>query len=324
MQFSSVAYETRLLLDDPLEVTANYELYKFGAGMIGRHTHSPSIRFRDRPTSPSKETEVVVVRMHVSGRTSGVMDGQSFVSDNTKISIFNFDQSIRAKYEDVEILTFGIPYSAIGYDPSRHPAVMDISRKSVIGKMIERNLTHAFEQAQRIDPEDAEVLSSGISGLLQGLLTQNFRDESAYRKFKIAKETSARSYIKANLKHADLNADVICKEVGISRPALYRLFETEGGVGKAITQMRLEGAFEELCRSVPARGAVANVARNWSFHDQAHFTRLFRGCFGFRPSDALGSDHAEGGQYYNGATHELPVRQSSDVQLMDVYGPNTR
>jgi AraC-like DNA-binding protein len=73
----------------------------------------------------------------------------------------------------------------------------------------------------------------------------------------------------------------------MSRSALYRLFERDGGIARYIRDLRLDMCFADLIDMLPDSGRVRRVAENWSFFDPANFNRAFRSRFGVPPSDCV-------------------------------------
>jgi AraC-like DNA-binding protein len=95
------------------------------------------------------------------------------------------------------------------------------------------------------------------------------------------------------------------KSDGLSRSALYRLFERDGGVANYIRNLRLDRCFADLLDSPPKRGCVCRIAQNWSFFDPANFNRAFRNRFGVAPSDCVISHDV--GTAWSNSLPEHPV-----------------
>ncbi|CAG9259146.1 AraC family transcriptional regulator [Paraburkholderia caribensis] len=98
--------------------------------------------------------------------------------------------------------------------------------------------------------------------------------------------TRVRRFIDANLTSPDLNPLRICKEVGVSRAQLYRLFSRESGVAFYIQQRRL-AAIRDLLESGKARDQrISTLAFQYGFKSESHFSRSFRQAFGCSPTEA--------------------------------------
>jgi len=90
-------------------------------------------------------------------------------------------------------------------------------------------------------------------------------------------------FIDRNLENPELKPPYIASALGMSLRYLHLLFAEQGHtVAGWIRGRRLERCRAELAKS---RGActVKEVAFRWGFNDAAHFSRVFKACYGFSP-----------------------------------------
>jgi AraC-like DNA-binding protein len=94
-----------------------------------------------------------------------------------------------------------------------------------------------------------------------------------------------RRYIDDHLLQPDLTPASICRDVGLSRAMLYRLFESGGGVMREIRQKRLYRVHQVL--SSPHRPAerIRDIAWRHGFTDEKYFYRIFKAEFGHTPGE---------------------------------------
>jgi AraC-like DNA-binding protein len=95
-----------------------------------------------------------------------------------------------------------------------------------------------------------------------------------------------KSYINDNLASRHLNPDGLCGAFGVSRSRLYRLFEPLGGVTGHIQERRLARAMLDLTSVAGEHRRIIDIALDWGFLSEAHFSRQFRRTFGMPPSEA--------------------------------------
>lgn len=95
----------------------------------------------------------------------------------------------------------------------------------------------------------------------------------------------ARRLVQRNLYSPSLGVDQLCRELGVSRSRLYRLFGPLGGVVHYIRARRLLDAHRALADLADTR-AIIDIAAERGFGDPAEFSRAFKRAFGYRPSDA--------------------------------------
>lgn len=102
----------------------------------------------------------------------------------------------------------------------------------------------------------------------------------------------AQLYIRENLASRSLSAEDIALKMGISRTALYQLFETIGGVASYVRELRLRKCLSEITASRHASTQIAEIAYRWGFDDPSVFSRAFRQRFGCAPNEARALAHA--------------------------------
>ncbi|MDL2402483.1 helix-turn-helix transcriptional regulator [Rhizobium mayense] len=94
----------------------------------------------------------------------------------------------------------------------------------------------------------------------------------------------ARQLIARKLIDADLTVDSLCRDLGLSRARLYRLFEANGGIHAYIRRERLLQTRKALSNHDDRR-PICQIAEQWGFIDPSAFTRAFRHEFGISPRD---------------------------------------
>ena len=90
--------------------------------------------------------------------------------------------------------------------------------------------------------------------------------------------------IRSNLASATLGPARLCALGGLSRSALYRLFEPLGGVARCIQRERLLAAYRALTDPSDRR-SIARLAEEVGFFEPSSFSRAFRGEFGTAPRE---------------------------------------
>ena len=133
-----------------------------------------------------------------------------------RITLFDFQQSLHAKFEDANYVSLTVPHSAIGYDPYRHPRLFHVETTTPIGDMLRNNLEWLLEVAPTASLAEAKVLSDGVTSLIRGLITRNLKDETIRTRFAKSREIAVRRYIKSHLQNPLLQPEHICRDLGIS------------------------------------------------------------------------------------------------------------
>ena len=92
-------------------------------------------------------------------------------------------------------------------------------------------------------------------------------------------------HIAENLETDLLTATEFCRQFGISRATLYRLFEADGGLAHYIREQRLNLAFQKMISQTEADKRLMNLAISMKFSSDSTFIRAFRRKFGLTPGE---------------------------------------
>lgn len=192
----------------------------------------------------------------------------------------------------------------------RHSAITQLS-KTEVRKEAENFLTDYLILLHRALPQlrvkDAPHIAAATTSLLAACLSPS-RDQvvEAQHAIDAVNMERASKIITKKLADRSLTSHVLCRELGVSRSSLYRIFEPVGGVSNYIRRRRLLKTRDILADSSDRR-AISSIAEEWGFMDPSIFSRMFRKEFGITPKEA----RAEGWQ---GAKHAtwLPISQPAD------------
>jgi AraC-like DNA-binding protein len=102
------------------------------------------------------------------------------------------------------------------------------------------------------------------------------------------------SVIRGAIGFPGLSAERICALTGLSRSALYRLFEGESGVAAHIRAIRLGLVMDDLLDPALRDEPISAIAERRGFHCAASFNRTFRRAFGRTPSEARAAALSQG------------------------------
>ncbi len=229
----------------------------------------------------------------------------------------------RQRSGDVEI-TFrpGIPYvltMAHAFETRREGAVIEwdslfVARDAVpelepmlsaalyapldgpMGRLLASFLGTLQEVSQDLKASDLPHLDAVAKSMLAAALDGG-RDRAEAQRPQMEHLQLARikRLIRSNLASATLGPARLCALGGVSRSALYRLFEPLGGVARYIQRERLLAAYRALTDPADRRG-IAQMAEAVGFFEPSSFSRAFRAEFGVAPRElraaALAGDPA--------------------------------
>lgn len=136
------------------------------------------------------------------------------------------------------------------------------------------------------DPDDAAALAEMTTAMIRtSFLRSPSRCEVSPTDLVHRQREAVRTFIRQNLASARLSPQRISEVLGLSRSALYRLFENHGGVSQYIQDRRFELVMQDLRDPETARSCISRVAEARGFHNASAFSRAFRQRFGCTPRD---------------------------------------
>lgn len=260
--------------------------------LIFTHVCFPETRFTRRPSHrASSDDDALLLQYNASGRQKGLLDDDTDLElGPDRITLQDFRHGYTAVSQTTD--TFGVilPRHLLpaGELILRKQPVISWGIESSQGRMLLGNLRAIWRELATMKASEAESVSLGFAGLLNGVLHGDERvvndpeSENALR-------TAMMEYINVNLSRRDLSAELLSHTFQRSRATVYRLFQPIGGVQCYIRDLRLMHCFKEFLASSGARrGSIRAIAERWGFYDAAHFSNLFKKRYGLRPSDMIG------------------------------------
>lgn len=135
---------------------------------------------------------------------------------------------------------------------------------------------------------DVPHIAAATTSLLAACLSTS-RDHivEAQRPIDAVVASRASKIIAKHLADPELASDLLCRELGVSRSSLYRIFEPAGGVSTYIRRERLRKTRAALADSSDQR-PISTIAEQLGFTDPSTYSRMFKKEFGITPREARG------------------------------------
>lgn len=154
-----------------------------------------------------------------------------------------------------------------------------------LGRMLADFMIIMEKNLPNMSQSDLPGLQDALRAMLSACLAPS-RGNGAAAANQIAatRRERVRRIVDENLGNAALGPELICRQSGMSRSQLYRIFELDGGVARFILSRRLKKAYAELADPWNAN-SISSVAYAIGFEDASQFSRSFRREFGITPSD---------------------------------------
>ncbi|WP_188052172.1 AraC family transcriptional regulator [Aureimonas fodinaquatilis] len=153
------------------------------------------------------------------------------------------------------------------------------------GAMLADYLLMVRRHLNELDQIDVPALAAATKAMVSFCLAPSMdRAAIAQGAISITCFERARQIIRRDLLLPELDADHLCRAMGISRSRLYRLFDAVGGVSNYIRRQRLLAARDALSDLADLR-PIGVIAFSVGFADASGFSRAYHREFGCSPSD---------------------------------------
>jgi AraC-like DNA-binding protein len=128
----------------------------------------------------------------------------------------------------------------------------------------------------------------------------------------------ASTIIMERLADQHLTPDQLCRELGVSRSGLYRIFEPVGGISNFIRRKRLQKTRDTLTDSSDQR-SISSIAEEWGFTDPSTYSRMFRKEFGISPREAREEGWLGNKQQWSSADQSIDKSLTLNSVLLSSY-----
>jgi len=239
---------------------------------------------RDAAMLRSGATDALVVALTLEGEAHGAMGARSFRTGPGSVQLCDLGQESSHVSSASRTILAIIPRAVATAKGLDVAALHGVVLTSGAASMLAPHLLSLRSMAATLTVAEGAQLGRMFLEMLTLAAATVANPASKPLHPRTAAARAVRLSIESRLGSAGLTIANLCRELGISRATLHRLFETEGGVQAYIRQRRLEAV--RLALSDPdSLEPIHALAERFAFSDAAHLSRLFRSRFGLTPSD---------------------------------------
>ena len=161
------------------------------------------------------------------------------------------------------------PIGRMKHDPELHPML----------RMTIERLTSPTCQST----DEAELLADNLCNLV-ALLTAHSNSERNAAQERLSETERMLAFIRRHLSDPDLSPQSLASYLNVSIRTVHNRFEAvETSFGRALLELRLDGAQRALADPRQAMYSVTQIAYGVGFNDLSHFSKAFRAKFGTPP-----------------------------------------
>lgn len=229
-----------------------------------------------------------MVVLYVSGHFWGVADREDLDVRPGDICVLDLTRTLRTEVTRFHNLSLVIPRTVVEASMDDPDALhgLVLRRESPLTELLSSHIRMLHERIARLSSEEAEAASRATAGFVTAVLSSHHQGRPEAVLAAISPLRAAVRMIDQNLHDPTLDVAWLARSLGLSRSALYRLFETRGGVAHFIRERRLIQSAMDLASPANRNRRVADVARRWGFNSHAVFTRAFQAHYGISPTEA--------------------------------------
>jgi AraC-like DNA-binding protein len=229
-----------------------------------------------------------MIELFFAGHTEMKVHGRIVRNTPGQIVCFDLGDTLDSFNSEFDVICIFVPRARLSpllvRPDSLHGAMPDVD--SGPGLLLSSYLRTLYQALPTLSPSDAPAAANALLQLTAAAFNSaaGAPDIGAgARHYGLLMR--AQLYIRENLASRTLSAAEIARDLGISRTALYELFEPMGGVAAHIREMRLRKCLSEIVSPRHATTQIAEIAYRWGFDDPSVFSRAFRHRFDCAPSD---------------------------------------
>jgi AraC-like DNA-binding protein len=219
-----------------------------------------------------------VISLVLEGRVTGGAASGFAVAEAGDAFIADTRRATRTEAHEARMITVSVARSvmeaALGSTNGLHGRLLT----SPQNLMLADYLVSLVRRADALEPGAMPGLGRALIEILGSIQTSPRRSTAQSRRQTFSRRELVEQHIDASLADPHLSVDSVAADTGISRSALYRLFEQHGGVARQIRKRRLAALRSALDRRDAALPEV--LARHYGFDDERQMERLFLEEFG--------------------------------------------
>jgi AraC-like DNA-binding protein len=246
---------------------------------------------RDAAMQRSFDPDALTVAITLAGEARGTAGDRAFRTGAGSVHLVDLTQLSSHESSTTRTIHIAIPRDAAtarGLDVAElHGAVLRSGAAAMLGP----HLLGVRDAAPELGVEDGALLAESFLDLL-GLAVAASGRPPIIDIGRDAAAFAARTAIEDGLGSPAQTIANLCRQLGMSRSSLHRLFEAEGGVQAYIRGRRLAAVRRALLDPACIEPIHA-LADRFGFSDGPHLSRLFRARYGLSPSDFRGRARQE-------------------------------
>ncbi len=263
--------------------------YNFGDMQLGVSSGTTYICRRDGAVIARSGTDRIIVHLYRSSDYVLTAGGQETVVTPGDVAFIDLSRPmvIRSDFSSNTsvVLERGLVEPLVDSLDDMHGTVL--RKGAPLNALLVSHMRMLEREARRMSRADGEAVTPATAGLVAAALgTSSDGRDAASAATRTELALMIRREIEQGLGDRMLGPELLAARFGLSRAALYRLFEPLGGVGTYVRRRRLARAFHEVTSPRHFHERIGTIAYRWGFTDLTNFGRRFRQAYEMTPREA--------------------------------------
>ena len=282
-QLSSALYET-WAEGKPEDFQAELYGHQVGDMVFNKCTFSPARFLHSDAHISGDGKDFLSLQAQLAGDELLLMDCGIFRLLPDNIYLRDWAHPFDSRATAMQMYTIVVPRERLAASKlfSEDAPVLSWCASQPEGRMLFKLWSELISQLNTVSPAQAEILCEAFLNFIDGLLGHGNRQDAT------PSLPAMEQYLQARLR-AEVGVAELCRQFGVSRSTVFRLFEPHGGVNAYLGRLRIERVYADLHNADPQRVHVGEIAASWRFYEPSSFSRKFRRHFGVLPSEVLGA-----------------------------------
>lgn len=270
------------------------------------HTRSHALEWRRSPRTVARDgMDHYMIQFYARGTQACAWSGGEVAMPGGGFLVYDLSREMEAVSTDMANISLLLPRPLLAgllrRPDDQHMRIGAASQP--LAGLLRSHLEVLWRQPDDLDERQVRLLTDSTVHLVAACLDGGQADPAVRNPaIDSARLARVRRDIEERLADPALGVDDLCRRHGLSRSALYRLFERLGGVRTHVRERRLNAAMRILLDPALSDAPVAAVGRMCGYDDAADFSRAFQKRYGLSPRAArhYGRPSSRGGQIQPG------------------------
>ncbi len=281
--------------------------WELGDLLVSRVAAYPHLASRTRRMIALRDAGYYKVGLLTNGSCKLAQDGRQALLQPGDLAIYDCRRPYTMVFDEPHEMSFLMfPCDRLRLPPAAVEEVLvtPVSSAQNTGSLVAPFLRRLVANLEQPGEPVNSRLADNVLDLLATLFGERTgvapADPAALRRSLLL---NVHSWIDAHLADPDLDPDTIARANHISVRYLHKLFHDQGtSVARWVRERRLANCRRDLADPALAQRGVHAIARRWGFDDPAHFSKIFKACYGEPPGayrrggvPPLGAERRSGG-----------------------------